>query len=67
MRQTVRIPSEPLAEPLHYTVEETLALLRISRSTLYELISEGQAPPSYNIKRRRFFPSKKLHQWLADR
>ena len=62
MRQTAGIPSEPL----HYTVKEILALLRISKTTLYDLISEDQAPPSYKIGGRRFFPSEKLHHWLAS-
>ena len=54
----------PLPEPVHYSVDEAVALLGVSKPTLYSLIRKDEAPPSYNVGRRRFFPKGKFHQWL---
>jgi len=56
-----------LPSSVHYTVDEVVAILGISKSTLYELRSRGEAPPSYKIGGRRFFEIAGLHEWLDNK
>lgn len=49
------------------SVTEAAAALGIGRATLYELIKNHDAPPSYFVGRRRLFPIAGLEQWAKDR
>ena len=53
-------------EPLLLSVEEAAEVLRLGRSTLYELIASGEIP-SLTIGRSRRVPLAALKEWVAAR
>lgn len=53
-------------EPLLYTVPEAAQLLRIGRSSLYELIATRQLV-SITIGSRRLIPAEDLEAFVASR
>ena len=49
--------------PLLYTLPEAAAVLRISRTKLYELLSANEIP-SIHIGRSRKIPAADLHDYI---
>jgi excisionase family DNA binding protein len=55
----------PISERLTFTVDETLQLLGISRSTLYKLLNAGELQ-SITIRRRRLFTRAAVDALIAN-
>ena len=55
------------SEQLLLTVTQAGALLGFGRSTVYELIKEGQIPVVRLGPRRVRVPRRELERWIADR
>lgn len=48
------------------TLEETMAFLRVSRSTLYRIVNRGELP-GYKIARRWVFDRTELKEFVAHK
>lgn len=48
------------------SVDETARALRVSRATVFELISTADLP-TIRVGRRRLVPMEALRLWIADR
>ncbi|WP_238442568.1 helix-turn-helix domain-containing protein [Desulforamulus reducens] len=48
------------------TVKEVAELLRVSRSTVYELIKQGELP-YFQIGNKKRFQTEQILQWVARR
>lgn len=59
-----RLGNAPRPQRLH-TLDETSAVLRISRWSLYQLINSGRIR-SVHIERRHFIPDEDLEAFLTD-
>ena len=47
-------------------IEEVATRLGVGIRTVYTLIENGQAPPSYKVGGRRYFPADRFEQWLDE-
>ena len=57
--------TEVKAERLAYSVRETAAILGLSVSNTYDLVSRGLLP-SRTVRGRRLIPKRLLEQWLES-
>ncbi|BBY99479.1 helix-turn-helix domain-containing protein [Mycolicibacterium fallax] len=52
------------AAPTVYTVDEAAAVLRVSRSTVYKMIGDGELTPT-RVSRRVLIPGSEVERLLA--
>lgn len=49
------------------TIEETAALMRVSKRHLHKLMADGDGPPVVQLGRRKIIRREALRQWLEAR
>jgi excisionase family DNA binding protein len=49
-----------------YALVEAAHLLGVSLATLNRWVAAGQAPPSYRLGSRRWFPKAEFARWLDE-
>lgn len=49
------------------SIEEAAHACGVGRTLFYDLLREGQGPPTLRIGRRRVVRVEALRQWLAER
>lgn len=65
LRESEKQPNIKQFPPV-LTVKETAELLRISRSTVYELIKQGEIP-FFQIGNKKRFRTEQVLNWAAER
>jgi excisionase family DNA binding protein len=55
---------ETAFESRYLTLEETMAILRVSRSTVYRMVNRGELP-GYKITKRWMFDRQEVAEFVA--
>jgi predicted DNA-binding transcriptional regulator AlpA len=67
MTPTIEIHAGPPIEAVAYSINEFCAAHRISRTTFYELMRNGEAPRTYRVGARTYISRDAACDWQRQR